>query len=138
MPIAAHPRLASLVLLAIASLALSACHPGNKEAKLLRESCDAGDANACNKFAAKLQKGEYVLRDEPRAAVLFDTACTRGIGDGCASLGVMLQRGSGGVKRDTIRAIKLFQQGCDGRAMEGCARLGALYRTGRGVPRSAP
>jgi TPR repeat protein len=82
MPIAALPRRARLVLLAIASFALSACHPGNKEAKLLREACDARDANACNKFAVKLQKGEYVLRDEPRAAVLFDTACTRGIGIG--------------------------------------------------------
>ena len=48
----------------VAALALSACHPGNQEAKQLRAACEAGDAAACTKFAVKLRKGEYVLRDE--------------------------------------------------------------------------
>ena len=116
-----------------AGLTLAACHPGNQEAKQLRASCEGGDAAACGKFAVKLQKGEYVLRDETRAAALFDRACTGGVGDGCASLGAMLQTGTG-VKRDSVRARDLLQRGCERKAMDGCARLGILYKQGAGVP----
>ena len=117
-----------------AGIALAACHPGNDEAKRLRGSCEAGDIAACNKFALKLPKGEYVLRDEAHAAELFDRACNGGVGEGCASLGVVYQNGTG-VKRDSARAFDLFGQGCDRGAMDGCTRLGVLYAQGAGVPK---
>src|SRR5438046_137736 len=83
------------VLAVATGLTLSACRPGNREAKQLRGACDAGDVAACTKLAVKLRKGEYVLRDETRAAALFERACTGGIGEGCASFGGMLQTGTG-------------------------------------------
>ena len=58
---------------------LAACHPGNKEARELRESCDGGSAAACNQFAARVQKGQYVLRDVKHAATLYDRACEGGV-----------------------------------------------------------
>src|SRR5687767_8776010 len=136
----AHPHMLRLVLLG-AGLALAGCHAGNKEAKRLRSACASGDSAACNAFALKLQKGEYVLRDPALAATLFERACEGGIGDGCASLGIMYQGGAGqrgaGVKRDSARAVSLFQQGCERGGMDACTRLGVLYRRGTGVPRDA-
>ena len=52
-----HLPVAALVVL------LAACHAGNKVAKELRESCDTGNAAACNQLAVPVQKGQYVLRD---------------------------------------------------------------------------
>ena len=95
----------------VSSLVLPACYPGDKEAKLLSGSCDAGDAAACNKFGAKLQKGDFVLQDKGRAATVFDRACKGHVGEACARLGSMLQQGDG-VSRDSARALKLFEQAC--------------------------
>jgi TPR repeat protein len=72
----------------VAAIAMAACHPGNEEAKRLRSSCAQGNVADCNQFALRLQKGRYVLRDDGRAAELFDQACKGGVGDSCASLGV--------------------------------------------------
>ena len=80
-------------------------------------------------------------RDPALAATLFERACEGGVGDGCSSLGVMYQGGSGqrgtGVKRDSARAVSLFQRGCERGGMDACTRLGVLYRQGTGVPRDA-
>ncbi|MEO8619570.1 MAG: hypothetical protein ABI625_00815, partial [bacterium] len=62
------------VLLIASCALLSACHPGNEVARKLRVACDAGNAQSCHDYAVKLQRGEYTLRDLPRAAVLYDTA----------------------------------------------------------------
>jgi hypothetical protein len=66
----ASPRRRPLLLLALACAALAACQSRTREAKRLQRECDAGSAQACARFALKLQKGEYVLRDESRAATL--------------------------------------------------------------------
>jgi TPR repeat protein len=61
-----------------AVIAFSACHRGNRQAKPLRSSCEAGDVAACNQLALRLQKGEYILKDDKEAALLFDKPCTGG------------------------------------------------------------
>ena len=91
------------LLIALALASVTACHPGSQEAKQLDLACESGDLAACNRFALRLEKGEYVLEDDARAAGLFGRACDGAIGDACASLGVMNDRGTG-VKRDTARA----------------------------------
>ena len=97
-----------LFLLFAAGITLFACHPGNREAKRLGQACDSGDVKACNALGFKLQKGEYVLRDVARAAIVFKRACEGDIGDSCAALGGMYLRGSG-VTRDSSRAPELFR-----------------------------
>src|SRR6202008_2405653 len=73
------PRKArALLLLAAAGLALAGCHAETAEAKLLRDSCEAGDAAACNQFASRLQKGQHVLRDEAGGARHLAHACPGG------------------------------------------------------------
>src|SRR5688572_9042492 len=112
-----------------------ACHPGNTEAKVLREECQSGDFAACNALGQKLLKGEYVLRDDGHGATLLSKACEGGVADACPRLGVLYQTARG-VSRDSVRAIGFFQRGCDNGAMDGCTHLGTLYRQGAaGVPR---
>ena len=94
-----HARL--LIALALASL--TACHPGNQEAKQLDLACESGDLAACNRLASRLEKGEYILEDDARAATLFGRACDGAIGDACASLGVMNDRGTGVETRHDAR-----------------------------------
>ena len=72
----------SFVLL-VAGLALSACHPGNEEAKRLRRSCDAGEFAACNKLAIKCRRANTSFATN-RAPPAVRPACTGGVGDGCA------------------------------------------------------
>ena len=86
--------------LLLAAIALGGCHPGNAVAKRLDAACESGSAPACDSLGGRLSRGEYVLRDGPRAAGLFDRACSAGIGESCASLGAMLQRGDQQTKPD--------------------------------------
>ena len=104
-------------------IAVPGCHPGNAQAKELRSKCESGEAAACSALGLKLLKGEYVLRDDKRGAVLLTKACDGGIAEGCVRLGVLYQVGTG-VTRDSARAIGLLRQGCSNGAMEGCTRLG--------------
>ncbi len=143
-----HPKPARTTFLALAALFLiGACHEGNEQARQLRESCNAGKAQACQDYAVKLEKGEYTLRDIPRALALYDTACTKKVGQACTNLAVLLQqrrirdvqRDSVQVRRDQQRVPSLLAQACDANSMEGCARLGILYYAGaRTVPRDPP
>src|SRR5262245_5887534 len=91
------------LLLGAAALSVSGCHPGNLEARRLRESCAAGTVKACNDYGIKLVKGEYVLKDETTAAGMFERSCKASIADGCARVGVLYQNGRG-VKKDSVRA----------------------------------
>src|SRR5688572_4504612 len=106
-----RPTMRSAVLF-LAALALAACTKENKVAREILRNCEAGSAIACDSMALRFQKGRYVLRDQARAASLYEQACAGGIGDACASLGSMYQRATG-VKADTARAAELFRQGCD-------------------------
>src|SRR5688572_9934772 len=108
----------------VAAGAAAACFSGTEEAKKLRDACEAGDAKACHAFAVKLEKGEFVLQDRPRAAAIFDSSCAHGVGESCGSLGAMVLFGQGGMKRDTARALELFRQGCNRGGMNACGRLG--------------
>src|SRR5688572_31510431 len=96
------------VLLMILTAGLTGCHAGNAETKRLRTACESGDARACDSLGGRLRRGEYVLRDEARAARLFEGAGEAGVGESCASLGTMLQDSSGGA-RDSARGIALLQ-----------------------------
>jgi hypothetical protein len=72
-----HRSVLRLPFFIVAAIAIAACHPGNEQAKQLRQSCEAGEAKACNQLAVRLQKGEYVLRDDREASEMFDKACDK-------------------------------------------------------------
>ncbi|MBL8985760.1 MAG: hypothetical protein JNJ80_05805, partial [Gemmatimonadetes bacterium] len=52
----------------VVGLSVAGCHPGNQEARQLRDACAAGTEAACNDFGQRLLTGRYVLRDEAGAA----------------------------------------------------------------------
>ena len=86
-PVRFSTVLAGKLLLAVAAFALAACNPGAREARQLRASCSDGDAAACNELGNRVSLGEHVLRDQPRAAGLFEQACDGGEAEGCRRLG---------------------------------------------------
>ena len=75
-----NPRGLVLTLLAAIGAGLGACNPGTAVARRLDSACEGGNAAACDSLGGRLQRGEYVLRDEIQAASLFERACTAGVG----------------------------------------------------------
>ena len=67
-----HLKLACHVLGVVIELAIPACYPGSKEARLLRGSCDAGERSP-NRLG-DAAKRRLVLQTGPRRNV-FDRAC---------------------------------------------------------------
>jgi hypothetical protein len=124
-------RIAQIAGLMAAVVILSGCHPGNAEAKDLRAACGSGDFAACNALAEKMQKGEYVLRDDAGAAAPFEQSCAGGVGEACARLGVIYQRVRG-VKRDSARAAACGRR----RQTRGPVRLSneCIHHGGRPCP----
>jgi hypothetical protein len=144
-------------------LALSACQPGNREAKRLRGACDAGDAAACTKLAVKLRKEVRPPRRDARRGV--DRHMHRRHRRRMRQPGAMLQTAPAFVAtrpappgfsadakriRWTVararRALQTgwraagfcasgvaLQQACDGKQISGCAHLASLYAAGEGV-----
>ena len=113
---------------ALLLLAVAACSPKTKEAKALRDECNAGKATACHEFALRLQKGDHVLRDEARATELFGKACDENVGASCASLGNI----------DTTRSQQLFARACEHGALNGCDLLGSHLQKQGDVARATP
>ncbi|MEM9572032.1 MAG: hypothetical protein AAF996_11235 [Pseudomonadota bacterium] len=60
---------------------------------LLISSCDAGNPSACYNVGFAYQRGAYVAKDEPHAAVYFDKACELDHGLGCAAFIMLRQYG---------------------------------------------
>ena len=120
------------LLLPVALVTLAGCHSGWADARRLAASCDAGKATACNDLAHNLERGAHVLKDEGRAAALFDKGCSGGVAEACARLGAAYEDARA-VKRDSTRALALHRKGCAGGSLDGCTRLGARYLSGAGV-----
>src|SRR5512133_2816719 len=72
------------LLLPVALVTLLGCHSGWAEARRLAAACDAGKAAACNDLGHDLERGAHVLKDEGRAAALFDKGCAGGVAEACA------------------------------------------------------
>jgi hypothetical protein len=110
------------ILIVAATVLVSACNPGAREARELAASCSGGDAAACNELGQRVSQGQYVLRDWRRTAELFQDACDGGESEGCVRLARMhvhSEARSRGVALDSALAATLLLLGCDGGAMVG-------------------
>ena len=61
-----------------------------------------------------------------RAVAIYKHACDGAVPTGCAFLGVMYERGAGGLTRDDAMAAALYEQACTGDDPRGCAFLGMI------------
>jgi hypothetical protein len=77
------------------------------EMPAVKPACDRGDAGACR------------------------TDCdSGGVAAACTQLGLILNRGAGGVAPDLGAAALYYERGCDGGDLAGCNNLGTLYDFG--------
>jgi tRNA A-37 threonylcarbamoyl transferase component Bud32 len=77
--------------------------------------------------------------DSPRhpglAMLLYHTACARGSGEACASLGLDYDSGPGA---DSAKAAQYFSYACADGYLTGCVEAGRGYELGRGVQQNQP
>src|SRR6266851_2876439 len=78
------------------------------------------DPDSCVALGVLRLEGREVPKNESEALALFRNACSRGSWNGCSDLGMMYQKGQGGVA-DPAFGADLFRKGCE--------REDPLYRT---------
>lgn len=78
--------------------------------------------------------GVGVLRDEMKAAALFERAADSGDCEATLNLAMCYNKGLG-VPRDDAKAFELFEEAAAGGDVDGMHELGRCYRDGRGVDR---
>ena len=95
-------------------------------------ACAAGQLDRCLLLGIALKTGNGVIRDQTRAAELFERVCDGGDPHGCWYLGGALSRGEG-LAEDDVRAAEVFRRACDVDHANGCVDLAFAHVHGRGV-----
>lgn len=116
-------RDASVILVGLTALALSVGSTGCARGLFLDPS--GYDAQACAEHALR---GDVDHETALQATVVFREACGYGDAGACSGLGIIYERGLGGVERDASKAASLYRRACDrgnGRACENLRDLEA-------------
>jgi TPR repeat protein len=147
-----HPALAAIIAAGIAVVATSLAvqpsspssatpsdaapvvHPSDDALRTLENTCNGGDAVACNDLGVSLLGGYGAAADVLAAARAFELSCMAGSPDGCGNLGALYENGAG-VPADITEAARLYEHACALGGALACSNLGALYARGRGVER---
>ena len=93
----------------------------------------SGNAGAQRWLAQTYRDGEDVRRDMTEAARFYQKAADQGDAMAQCDLGVMMQRGEGGLKRDDEAAAQLYRRSADQGYAQAQANLGSCYYRGEGV-----
>jgi TPR repeat protein len=101
---------------------------GEERARL---RCDEGELAACHNLAILVEP-----RDAPRAAALYDRACSGGSSLACSNLGRLYEAGRG-VAKDPRRALALFAAACAAGERVGCFNQGVLEVSARRYGRAS-
>ncbi len=106
---------------------------GQEKVTACQDACEAGRSLGCNDLGKIYEAGQGVkMKDEKRAADLYEQACSAGNLPGCKNLENMYSAGKWVPKNDK-RAVELHQMACDSGEMRGCSNLGSLFEHGTGV-----
>src|SRR5260370_14827637 len=70
------------------------------------------DPDSCVALGVMRLEGREIPKNESEALALFRNACSRGSWNGCSDLGMMYQKGQGGVA-DPAFGADLFRKGCE-------------------------
>ncbi len=87
------------------------------------------DGFACFRLAELHQHGRGGPMDLPKAASLYEEACTKEYGEGCERRYMLVAEGHGGPEVELDYALKA----CDGGRPKGCMHLAEQIAAGRGV-----
>lgn len=110
---------------------LAGCVP---RTEVLRQSCEAGNAQDCSSLGDIYLTGRNgVVKDSARAVSLFQLACDGGEPRGCYELA--RANAWTGVPDNEERATTLFRNLCVRGFGGGCHGLGEMYVAGVGVPK---
>lgn len=93
-------------------------------------ACADADPKACFERAKALDFGKGQKIDKRTAFQLYDAACSRGVGDACASLGEMVFVGDGSIPIDKVKSRTFVEKACEAKSGRGCLTLGVLTATG--------
>ena len=137
-------RTATLVLVSLAVIPLTACTKNSKDAGLeprcndgascYKQAQDLVAANFEDRAATDNVSKEKSAKRAAQAVVFFQQGCDLGNGHCCHMLGSWLERG-GLAPQDLPRAVHLQERGCELKEFRACDSLAHLYRDGRGVPK---
>jgi TPR repeat protein len=98
-----------------------------------RRGCDElKTAEACPAMAMALQRGAGTADEQARIGAIIDTACGKGVDEGCRLKAQRLFYDSSDPASQTA-AIPLFDKACAARSAWGCSGLADAYENGRGV-----
>jgi TPR repeat protein len=100
------------------------------------DACRRGTSADCLSAADSYSTGEGVLKDEARAATLFEAGCALQSGPGCNLAGRMHEFGHG-VPPDFAKAFSFYEKSCGLEYMGGCYNVAVLLENGRGAARDA-
>lgn len=99
---------------------------------LLESACTNDEHTAC------FDLGHYIGTKTIKGsdATMIDylkKACDGGEGGGCSELGVLMERGEGGLAKDYDAALRQYTKGCDLDDVMACRNEGVMYELGRGT-----
>ena len=110
------------------------CMHDAKDLSTCVEDCDRAISFACTVLAGRLERGEGIPRDLPRAVVLHERACELRDAASCVSAARMHASGRG-VPPSRAKQIELLTTACKLGDALSCAVPARAFATGNGVPR---
>jgi hypothetical protein len=100
----------------------------------LKRTCYKGDMKACNNLAHRYEKGLGVVkRDEKRALMLYNKACTGGAAGSCFNMGILLFAKGKSSPEDQAEAVGFYRKACEKDHPGGCFNLAYAYSNGTGI-----
>lgn len=104
------------------------CAEPSAAAAVYLKGCTDGDPSSCAHLAFLNEHGNGVPKDVPRAAALYERACSEGAaGDPCFALALMVLHGEGAT-RDPSRVALLYSRACGRSVFRACNLLGESYQ----------
>lgn len=98
----------------------------------MKRGCDAGDANSCNTYGYRLERGEGVAKDVKGGLPFYSKACDLKSDVACVNAAIDLENGFGADK-DFAKARSLYDKACEMKNKNGCFWSAVMLKSGRGV-----
>jgi|GEM_PF-1521296 len=96
----------------------------------LDRSCSGGYANGCTALAMLYITKDFKQRDENKAIMYLEKACSLNSNFACMALGEIYEQQE---KQDFAKALMYYQKACNAKAHETCAYIGIAYHEGKKV-----